>query len=183
MPSELKEPLLTATWEQRLEAIAKGGGKKEDFIGDMKTYASELVRTVAASDAVYKHDNVTRTPCPVCGKYMLEVKGKKGKMLVCQDRTCGYRESLSVVTGARCPECHKTMELRGKDDKKIFVCSCGFKQKYDVFTAKRKENASAANKHYVSHFLQNQNKTEPKGDSAFAEALKKALAEGGKKKK
>ena len=149
----------------------------------MKTYASELVRTVAASDAVYKHDNVTRTPCPVCGKYMLEVKGKKGKMLVCQDRTCGYRESLSVVTGARCPECHKTMELRGKDDKKIFVCSCGFKQKYDVFTAKRKENASAANKHYVSHFLQNQNKTEPKGDSAFAEALKKALAEGGKKKK
>lgn len=102
------------------------------------------MRTVAASDAVYKHDNVTRTPCPVCGKYMLEVKGKKGKMLVCQDRTCGYRESLSVVTGARCPECHKTMELRGKDDKRIFVCSCGFKQKYDVFTAKRKENASAA---------------------------------------
>ena len=179
VPSELKEPLLTATWEQRLEAIAKGGGKKEDFIGDMKTYASELVHTVAASDAVYKHDNVTRTPCPVCGKYMLEVKGKKGKLLVCQDRSCGYRESLSVVTGARCPECHKTMELRGKDDKKIFVCSCGFKQKYDVFTAKRKENASAANKHYVSHFLQNQNKTEPKGDSAFAEALKKALAEGG----
>ena len=114
---------------------------------------------------------------------MLEVKGKKGKLLVCQDRSCGYRESLSVVTGARCPECHKTMELRGKDDKKICVCSCGFKQKYDVFTAKRKENASAANKHYVSHFLQNQNKTEPKGDSAFAEALKKALAEGGKKKK
>lgn len=163
-----------------MEAIAHGNGKKDEFIGEMKQYAAELVRTVAASDAVYKHDNVTRTPCPVCGKYMLEVKGKKGKMLVCPDRTCGYRENLSVITGARCPECHKTMELRGKDDKRIFVCSCGFKQKYDVFTAKRKENASSANKHYVSHFLQNQNKAEPKGESAFAEALKKALSESGK---
>ena len=175
VPPELKEPLLTATWEQRLEAISKGGAKKDVFIGEMKKYASELVKTVAVSDATYVHDNVTRTPCPVCGKYMLEVKGKKGKMLVCQDRACGYRESLSVTTGARCPECHKTMELRGKDDKRIFVCSCGFKQKYETFTAHKKEQGNVANKHFVNSFLQNQNKSEPKGESAFAAALKKAL--------
>ncbi len=177
VPSELREPLLTATWEKRLDAIAKGGEKKDKFIGEMKTYAASLVKTVAASDAKYVHDNVTRTPCPVCGKYMLEVKGKKGKMLVCQDRECGYRESLSVTTGARCPECHKTMELRGKDDKKIFVCSCGFKQKYETFTAARKESAGGANKHFVNKFLQNQNKAQPKEESAFAAALKKALEE------
>lgn len=177
VPSELKEPLLTATWEQRLEAIAHGSDSRTAFIGEMKGYASSLVKTVAASTASYVHDNVTRTPCPVCGKYMLEVKGKKGKMLVCQDRTCGYRENLSMITGARCPECHKTMELRGKEDKRLFVCSCGFKQKYDAYQKKRTESANTANKHFVSSFLQNQSKAAPKGDSAFAEALKKALQE------
>lgn len=177
VPSELKEPLLTATWEQRLEGIAHGKDSRSAFIGEMKKYAGSLVRTVSASEAQYVHDNVTRTPCPVCGKYMLEVHGKKGKMLVCQDRTCGYRENLALVTGARCPECHKKMELRGKDDKRIFVCVCGFKQKYDVYQAKRKETTNTANKHFVSSFLQKQNNATPKGDSAFAEALKKALSE------
>ena len=44
---------------------------------------------------------MTREPCPECGKYLLEVNGNKGKMLVCQDRECGYRENLSMITGAR----------------------------------------------------------------------------------
>ena len=33
--------------------------------------------------------------CPDCGKPMLEVNGKKGKMLVCQDRECGHRKNVS----------------------------------------------------------------------------------------
>lgn len=175
VPEELKEPLLTANWEMKLEAISKGKAQKDEFIGEMKKYAAELVRTVANSDANYVHENVTRTPCPVCGKMMLEVNGKRGKMLVCQDRECGYRESLSVTTGARCPECHKTLELRGKDDKRIFVCKCGFKQKYEIFTAQKKERGNTANKHFVNAFLKNQNKKEEKTESAFATALKKAL--------
>ena len=55
---------------------------------------------------------MTKEKCPDCGKYLLEVNGKKGKMLICQDRECGYRRSLSLVTNARCPNCHKKMELR-----------------------------------------------------------------------
>lgn len=175
VPEELKEPLLTANWEMRLEAISKGTAQKEAFIEEMKKYAAQLVRNVAESDVLYVHENVTRTPCPVCGKMMLEVNGKKGKMLVCQDRECGYRESLSVTTGARCPECHKTLELRGKDDKRIFVCKCGFKQKYEIFTAQKKEQNKGANKHFVNAFLKNQNRQEEKTESAFAAALKKAL--------
>lgn len=177
VPEELKEPLLTANWEMRLEAISKGTSKKEDFIKEMKNYAGSLVKTVANSEEKYVHENVTRTPCPVCGKFMLEVKGKKGKMLVCQDRECGYRESLSVTTNARCPECHKTLELIGKDEKRIFVCKCGFKQKYEIFSAQKKQQSGAANKHFVNSFLKNQNKKEEKTESAFAAALKKALEE------
>lgn len=175
VPPKLKEPLLTAEWEKQLDAISKGNAKKDEFITEMKGYATELVKTVAASDVEYVHDNITRTPCPVCGKNMLEVNGKKGKMLVCSDGQCNYRENLSVITGARCPECHKTLELRGKDDKRIFVCKCGFKQKYEIFTAHKKENSNVANKHYVNSFLKNQNKKEEKVESAFALALKKAL--------
>lgn len=177
VPAELKEPLLTAKWEMRLEAISKGGAGKDEFIAEMKKYASELVKNVANSDANYVHENLTRTPCAICGKMMLEVNGKKGKMLVCQDRECGYRENISVITGARCPECHKTLELVGKEDKKQFVCKCGFRQKYQAFTAQKKEQSKMANKHFVNAFLKNQNKKEEKTESAFAAALKKALEE------
>lgn len=180
VPPKLKEPLLTAEWEKQLEAISKGNAKKDEFIGEMKKYATELVKTVSNSNTEYVHDNMTRMPCPVCGKNMLEVNGKKGKMLVCSDRECGHRESLSVITGARCPECHKTLELRGKDEKRIFVCKCGFKQKYDVFTSRKKEQSNVANKHYVNAFLKNQGKKEEKVESAFAAALKKALEDGKK---
>ncbi len=50
---------------------------------------------------------------------MLKVKGKRGTMLVCQDRECGHRESVSRTTNARCPNCHKRMEMRGEGDKQI----------------------------------------------------------------
>ena len=34
-------------------------------------------------------------------------------MLVCQDRECGHRKTVAKQTNARCPVCHKRMELRG----------------------------------------------------------------------
>ena len=41
---------------------------------------------------VYRADNLTKTKCPLCGKYMLLVNGKRGRMLSCQDRACGHRQ-------------------------------------------------------------------------------------------
>ncbi len=175
VPSELKEPLLTAKWEQQLEQISKGAESKEKFIDDIKIYTKELVNQVVNSDAHYVHENLTRTPCPECGKFMLEVNGKRGKMLVCQDRECGHRESLSVVTGARCPECHKTLELRGKDDKRLYVCKCGFKQRFEIFNEQRKASSSGANKHFVNSFLKNQQNNAPKEESEFARMLRESL--------
>lgn len=88
----LKTPELTAQWEQRLSNIARGRGSKKEFIADIRKNAAELVKSVIADTAVYKADNITKTKCPVCGKYMLLVNGKRGKMLSCQDRVCGYRQ-------------------------------------------------------------------------------------------
>lgn len=180
VPPELKEPMLTAKWEMELERIAKGEAQKDVFLSEIRTYATELVKTVKNSESTYKHDNVTRTPCPRCGKMLLKVNGKKGELLVCQDRECGYHESLSVKTGARCPNCHKALEIRGQGDAKIVVCKCGFKQKAEGFFKSKEDGGKSASKQFVRSFMQQQQKNEPKTESPLALAMKKAMEQNGK---
>lgn len=175
VPPDLKSAELTAKWEQQLQKIAKGAAQSEAFVEDMRRYASSLVSGVIASSAVYKHDNVTREKCPDCGKYLLDVNGKNGRMLVCPDRECGYRKSLSRVTNARCPNCHKKLELRGEGDKKMFCCVCGFRERLSDFE-KRKET-NGAGKRDVANYMKTQNANQPKGSSALADQLAKWMAE------
>ena len=78
VPEDLKSPGLTAKWEQRLELISRGKANPGEFVNEMKGYASKLVSNVIASSDVFKHDNLTREKCPECGKYLLDVNGKKG---------------------------------------------------------------------------------------------------------
>lgn len=174
VPQDLKEPLLTAKWEQQLTGISKGSIKKENFIGDMRQYTKALVSTVAASSSTYVHDNMTRTPCPQCGKMMLEVNGKRGKMLVCQDRDCGHRENISFHSNVRCPNCHKKMEIYGMGDKKTYVCPCGFREKVEKFHAKNNESGGGASKQFVKQYLQKQQRQEEEV-SVFELALQKAM--------
>lgn len=174
VPPDLKSAELTAKWEQQLSLIAEGKANDRKFIEEMRGYASSLVQSVKSSTAEYKHDNMTREPCPQCGKYLLEVNGKKGKMLVCQDRDCGYRKSISVITNARCPECHKKLEMRGEGDKKAFFCVCGYREKLSDFE-KRKES-SGAGKRDVAKYMQQQAKQKPAGN-ALADQLAKWMEE------
>ena len=176
VPEELKSPELTAKWEKQLQLISKGKANSMNFVKDMREYAVKLVKNVVASSEIYKHDNATRMKCPECSKYLLEVNGKRGKMLVCPDRECGYRKGVSQVSNARCPTCHKKMEIRGDGDNKIFVCGCGYREKLSAFTKRRDSEKSALNKKDVSRFLNQQNKKdEPvnSGNSAMAEAFAK----------
>ena len=162
---------MTAKWEQQLKLIEKGQVRDDKFIADMRDYAARLVKEVVASDAKFIHDNVTREKCPDCGKFLLDVNGKKGRMLVCPDRECGYRKSVSVTTNARCPNCHKKLELRGEGDTKTFFCVCGYREKLSDFE-KHRETAGA-NKRDVEKYLQNQNKESGSGGSALADQLAK----------
>lgn len=104
VPKDLKSPLLTAKWESQLDEISKGKRDDHSFIKEMKNYSVALVEDVKGTNNKFVHDNKTGKKCPNCGKYLLEVKGKNGVMNVCQDRECGYRESVARVTNARCPE-------------------------------------------------------------------------------
>ncbi|WP_062105353.1 DNA topoisomerase III [Bacillus niameyensis] len=173
VPEELKSPALTAEWEQKLEQIAHGKLKKEVFIREMKNYTKEIVAEIKASEKKYKHDNISTKHCPDCGKPMLEVNGKKGKMLVCQDRECGHRKNVSRITNARCPNCHKKLELRGEGEGQIFTCKCGHREKLSVFEARRKkESKGKVDKRTVQKYLKKQQKDEEPLNNALAEALK-----------
>ncbi|MCM3765004.1 DNA topoisomerase III [Neobacillus niacini] len=173
VPEELKSPALTAEWEQKLEQIAHGKLKKEVFISEMKNYTKEIVAEIKASDKKYKHDNISTKNCPDCGKPMLEVNGKKGKMLVCQDRECGHRKNVARVTNARCPQCHKKLELRGEGEGQIFTCKCGYREKLSAFQARRnKESKGKVDKRTVQKYLKNQDKEDEPLNNALAEALK-----------
>ena len=170
VPPDLKSAELTAQWEQQLQNISRGTGSMKKFIGEMRDYATKLVSMVIASNAQYTHDNATKEKCPVCGKYLLEVNGKKGKMLVCQDRECGYRKGLTQTTNARCPECHKKLELRGEGEKRIFACVCGYREKLSDFN-KRKASDGAGKYDVINYMKKQEPEKEPK-NNAMADLLK-----------
>jgi len=173
VPEELRSPATTAEWEQKLELISKGKLKKEVFINEMKKHTQEIVAEIKGSDKKYKHDNISTKSCPDCGKPMLEVNGKKGKMLVCQDRDCGHRKNVSRVTNARCPQCKKKLELRGEGDGQIFVCKCGYREKLSAFEARRKkEGGGKVDKRSVQKYMKQQEKEAEPLNNAFADLLK-----------
>ncbi|MGE7930636.1 DNA topoisomerase III [Lysinibacillus xylanilyticus] len=173
VPEELRSPATTAEWEQKLELISKGKLKKDVFINEMKKHTQEIVAEIKASDKKYKHDNISTKSCPDCGKPMLEVNGKKGKMLVCQDRDCGHRKNVSRVTNARCPQCKKKLELRGEGDGQIFVCKCGYREKLSAFEARRKkEGGGKVDKRSVQKYMKQQEKEAEPLNNAFADLLK-----------
>lgn len=172
VPEDLKKPELTAQWEMKLSAIAKGDLKRDAFMEEIRDYCKELLGQIKTGEGQFRHDNLTNTKCPVCGKRMLSVKGKNSQMLVCQDRACGHRETISRTSNARCPVCHKKMELRGKGEGQIFVCSCGHKEKLSAFKDRRKKEGAGVSKKDVTRYLNQQKKeeTEPL-NNAFAAAL------------
>lgn len=175
VPEDLKKPELTADWEMKLSKIAEGKLEKEAFLEDIRTYTEEIIQEIKTSGGTFRHENLTNTKCPVCGKRMLAVNGKNSKMLVCQDRECGHRETISRVTNARCPNCHRKMELYVKGKEDTFICqTCGYKEKLSSFQQRRAKEGAGVSKKDVQRYLNKQKKeaNEPL-NNAFADALAK----------
>ena len=172
VPEDLKKPELTADWEKKLSDISKGKLKQKVFLDGIREYTEEIVSEIKTGTGTFRHDNLTNKICPNCGKRLLAVNGKNSKMLVCQDRECGYRETISRTTNARCPKCHKRMEMLVKGKEETFVCACGYKEKLSSFQARRAKEGAGVNKRDVQKYLKKQQKeaAEPV-NNAFAQAL------------
>jgi DNA topoisomerase-3 len=186
VPEDLRSAALTGKWEQELALISRGKSKKDAFIADMRTYTTKLVAAVAAANIKYVHDNMTREKCPECGKFLLEVNqskksGQKGVMRICPDRECGYRKNIAVSTNARCPHCHKKMELRGEGEKRAFFCVCGHRERLSSFEKRRANEGGGASKSEVQRYLQTQNRLDKRdggGETALAIQLAKWKEKG-----
>jgi len=169
VPEDLKKPELTAAWEMKLAGISEGKEKKEHFLKEIEAYTKELISEIRTADGTFRHDNLTNTKCPRCGKRMLAVNGKNARLLVCQDRACGYRETIARLSNARCPNCHKKMEIMKKGDEETFVCACGHKEKMSAFKARRQKEGAGVSKRDVQKYLKSQK--EETVNNAFADAL------------
>ena len=180
VPTDLREVELTAKWENQLSQIATNKKPSKQFIHEIKDYTKEIVEEIKTSNHQYKHDNLTTKKCPKCNQLMLEVNGKKGKMLVCSDRECNHRQMISMTTNARCPNCHKKLELTGTGNKQMFLCkNCGHRQSMEAFKKERETKKNNANKNDVKKYMNQQRKEQQTHveDSPFAAllALKKDL--------
>jgi len=164
VPKDLKSPELTGTWEQKLQSISQGKMNKNEFLKDIRKYTSEIILEIKNSSQVYRHDNLTTSKCPDCGKFMLQVAGKKGEMLVCQDRECNSRINLSLSIRSKCPKCHKFLKIVGEGEKRMIICSCGHREKYENFEKRKKEEKNAMSKKDVQSFINNMNKSEVKNN-------------------
>ncbi|MCD8915795.1 DNA topoisomerase III [Staphylococcus simulans] len=137
-PKALTSPLLTAEWEEKLTQIEKGKYDSRQFIKEMKQFTQSIVDEIKQSEQKYKHDNLTTTECPTCGKFMIKVKTKNGQMLVCQDPSCKTKKNVQRKTNARCPNCHKKMTLFGKGKKATYRCVCGHSETQEQMDQRHK---------------------------------------------
>lgn len=90
LPESLTSPMLTAEWEQRLTAIARGEADPDSFIDGITELVRELVRNHThiseEGQKLFSPEKEIIGICPRCGKPVYE--GKKN--FACSDRTCSF---------------------------------------------------------------------------------------------
>ncbi|WP_341281551.1 DNA topoisomerase III [Paenibacillus sp. FSL H8-0537] len=167
---ELRRPELTAQWELELERIALGKGNPAKFMAGIREQASKWVAEVKNETKEYKPHNLTHSRCPECSKHLMEVKGKRGKSLVCPDRECGYRRSAEpALSNKRCPQCRKKMEIHdGKAGKYAQCRPC------NVIEMLGDKQGGRINKHQEKKMI-NQFSDNVSLSSSLADALKAAM--------
>lgn len=172
---DLRSPELTARWEQELERIAKGHGNPATFLTGIRAQTARFVSQVITSDKAYKPHNLTHTKCPDCGNNMMEVKGKRGKMLVCPDRECGFRKSAEpALSNKRCAICHKKMEIHDGKAGKYFKCrTCNAVEKLDPQSSRGGKVSRQQQARLVQQYSDNVSI-----GSSLGDALKAALEKG-----
>ena len=169
-PKKLTSPLLTAEWEEKLSLIEQGKYDVKQFISEMKQFTNDVVSEIKESEQRYKHDNLTTTECPTCGKFMIKVKTKNGQMLVCQDPTCKTKKNVQRKTNARCPNCHKKMTLFGRGKDAVYRCVCGHTESQAQMDKRHKNKKSdKINKKDMKKYM---NKDEGIENNPFQDALK-----------
>lgn len=90
LPDTLTSPMLTAEWEQKLTAIARGEADPAEFMAGITGMARELVKTYShiseEGQKLFAPEREAIGVCPRCGMPVYE--GKKN--FYCSDRSCRF---------------------------------------------------------------------------------------------
>ena len=90
LPDTLTSPILTAEWEQKLTAIARGEADPAEFMAGISEMTRELVKNYShiseESQKLFAPERESVGLCPRCGKPVYE--GRKN--FYCSDRSCQF---------------------------------------------------------------------------------------------
>lgn len=89
LPDQLKSPLMTAEWEQRLKLIEHGAAHSNLFMNDIRSMVKHLTESAApvpGSEAYFPPQHPQIGTCPKCGGIVAE----HPKGFFCENRTCRF---------------------------------------------------------------------------------------------
>ena len=89
LPDQLKSPLMTAEWEQRLKLIEHGAAHSALFMQDIKAMVSSLTentKPAPGSEEFFPPQHPQIGVCPQCGGAVTE----RPKGFFCENRTCRF---------------------------------------------------------------------------------------------
>ena len=125
-PDTLRDPVTTAQWEQRLEAITRGETSLEDFMREQYAALPLLLAPVLSTFAALQPGAF---PCPKCGKALRRREGKNAGEFFwsCSDADCrtflpdedgkpGKPRERAIPSEHPCPVCGRPL-YSGKNDR------------------------------------------------------------------
>lgn len=125
-PDTLRDPVTTAQWEQRLEAITRGETSLEDFMREQYAALPLLLAPVLSTSAALQPGAF---PCPKCGKALRRREGKNAGEFFwsCSDADCrtflpdedgkpGKPRERAIPSEHPCPVCGRPL-YSGKNDR------------------------------------------------------------------
>lgn len=90
LPENLRSPMMTAQWEQRLKRIEHGQEEAAGFMDDIVRMVTELVQSaqpVPDAQKLFPSDRPSVGTCPCCGATVTET----AKGFFCESRICRFR--------------------------------------------------------------------------------------------
>lgn len=99
LPTVLKDPGLTALWEQALNQIAEKQLSLSEFMQKQEQFIRHLIQTCGHKGL--NIGNIEIRKCPQCGNPLRKIKGEKGEFWGCTGYPkCKYIESLAKKKSA-----------------------------------------------------------------------------------
>ena len=131
-PGVLKDPVMTAQWEQRLEQIARGELTLDAFMQDQIAILPTLLNSVLSLPVTLLPGVF---PCQKCGKAMCKRPDKKygGFFWACSDPDChtflpdnngkpGAPREKAVPSEFPCPVCNQPLYRKEKEGDTYWAC-------------------------------------------------------------